>query len=581
MLTLAEITYRAWLYHPELDEDAKQSLEDIANQSEEIEECFYKDLEFGTAGLRGIMGMGTNRMNRYTVVRAATGFAQYIASLGEEARERGIAISYDSRHNSAEFARLSARVFCANKIKVRLSDELRPVPVLSFAIRHYDCVGGIVLTASHNPKIYNGFKAYGEGGAQIPVEVSDEVVKKINAIIDPITLYHNLPSEEECKASPYWISMGEELDQAYDEMAMGLLVNPEVVEQAKDLAIVYSPLHGTGNKPVSRLLAKMGFKNVSVVPEQALPDGDFPTAPYPNPEDPAAMQFGIDLAKEKLADILIATDPDADRMGVALRNKENEYVLLSGNEIGILLMEYLLSSLARKNRLPEHPMVVSTVVSSRLPERICEDYGVKLYRSLTGFKNIAEVIKARDDEGSEEVIFSYEESFGYLVGKGVRDKDGVTASMLMAEIAAYAAAHGETIFDRLQRIFEKYGFVAEKTVALKREGREGQELIKSAMKKIREEKHSFFQPLQAKVINDYLLQESWKADSAKVTALPLNKSDVLVYGLGGSDWFATRPSGTEPKLKVYLGASAPTQAEADEKLQTLEEIAAKRIEELL
>lgn len=578
-MTRAQKIYQEWLNNPQLPATDQAILKGLTGP--EIEEAFYQDLQFGTAGLRGILGLGSNRMNFYTVAQAAEGFARYLASQGAEVKQRGIAISYDSRHFSREFAELSARIFVNQGIRVRLSDELRPVPLLSFAIRHFNCAGGIMITASHNPKAYNGFKAYGEDGGQLPVEVSDRVSAEIQKITDPISLLQTIPSRAELETNPCWQTMGKDLDEAYDQVALAHAINPDLVAKHKDLSIIYSPLHGSGNKPVRRLLARLGFENISVVPEQELPDGDFPTAPYPNPEAREALELGIQLAEAKQADLLIATDPDADRLGLACRTRAGDFVVLSGNQIGCLLLDYILGGKKAQGSLPEHSFVVSTVVSSRLPDAICDYYGAKLYRTLTGFKNIAAVMQEHDDEGQEHFQFGYEESFGYLVGKFVRDKDAVSASLLVAEMAAAAAEAGETVYDRLQRIYQRHGYAAEHTISLVRDGIEGQERIKQAMQVIRSQKADFFAPLAVQKISDFANSQVLDLASGQESVLPQDKSDVLLYELRGSDWFATRPSGTEPKLKIYMGVTRADQAAAQEALTDLQDQVASKIESVL
>lgn len=578
-MTRAQKIYQEWLQNPQLDPEDRQQLQ--AMSAEEIEEAFYQDLQFGTAGLRGVLGLGTNRMNYYTVAQAAEGFARYLAGKGADVKKRGIAISYDSRHFSPEFAELAARIFVHHGIQVRLSDELRPVPLLSYAIRHFNCAGGIMITASHNPKAYNGFKAYGEDGGQLPVEVSDQVSAEIAQITDPIALYHSIPSRAILEKQPSWLMMGQDLDQAYDQVALAHTIRPDLVAKHRDLSIVYSPLHGAGNKPVRRLLAQLGFTNISVVPEQELPNGDFPTAPYPNPEAREALELGIQLAEEKKADLLIATDPDADRLGLACRTQTGDFVVLSGNRIGCLLLDYILGAKQAQGTLEANSFAVSTVVSSRLPDAICDYYGVKLYRTLTGYKNIATVIQDHDDEGQEHFQFAYEESFGYLVGKFVRDKDAVSAALLVGEMAAVAAEAGETVYDRLQRIYQRHGYAAEKTISLVREGMEGQERIKGAMQIVRASKAEFFAPLLAEKISDFASSEVLDLKTGQTTPLDQDKSDVLVYELAGGDWFATRPSGTEPKLKIYMGVTRSDQATAEKDLAKLEHIVADKIEEAL
>lgn len=580
-MTFAQKNYQKWLDNPALDEKTRQELREIGNLPEEIEERFYQELQFGTAGLRGILGAGSNRMNDYTVARAAEGFARVIAARGEEAKKRGIAISYDSRIFSDRFAELTAGIFCAKGIRVRLSDELRPVPLLSFAIRRYRCAGGVMITASHNPREYNGFKVYGEDGGQLPPADAALVAAEMEKIEDVPALLKQLREGADGRASEYLESMGRDLDDAYDEMALKLAVNREAAARHSDLEIIYTPLHGSGNKPVRRILSKLGMKNVTVVPEQELPDGTFPTCAYPNPEARAALEMGIALAEKRNADLLIATDPDADRTGIAVRTRDHDFVVLSGNEIGILLMDYILSAKRESQSLPERSFCVSTVVSSRLPNRICEHYGVQLYRSLTGFKFIAEVIARHDEEGDEHFQFGYEESFGYLAGTDVRDKDAVITSMLIAEMAAESADRGETLYERLQKLFMKFGYAAEQTISLVREGKAGLERIAAAMKAIREEKTSFFGKLPVRRIYDFKTLMSLDLSTGSTEKLDYAESNVLLYELDGLDWFACRPSGTEPKLKIYMGTYRDTPQSAKAALAELKQETADRIEKVL
>lgn len=578
----AQDMYQFWLNNPNLDEASKQELLAIADDKNEIEDRFYQELQFGTAGLRGVLGAGSNRMNDYTLARAAEGFARFFEKQGEDYMKRGIAVSFDSRHFSTEFAELTTRIFASHGIPVRLSDELRPVPFLSFAIRHFNCAGGVMITASHNPKKYNGFKVYGEDGGQLPPDGAAIVAAEMDKIKDPMALLKEVPALETLKAenAPI-ISMGDDLDQAYNEMVMKLAVNREAVKRHKDLSIIYTPLHGAGNKPVRRTLANLGFENVTVVPEQEKPNGDFPTCPYPNPEFREALEMGIALAEEKKADLLIATDPDADRTGVAVRTHDGDFVVLSGNQIGILLMDYVLDAKQRNGGIPDQSFCVTTVVSSRLPLRICENYGVDLYQVLTGFKFIAEQILIHDEEGDGHFQFGYEESFGYLAGTDVRDKDAVVSSMLIAEMAADSADHGETLYDRLEKLYKKYGYGAEKTLSLVREGKAGLEKIAEAMKEVRANKRSFFNKLPVRRILDYQELQILDVETGEITPIDYSRSNVLVFELEGLDWFACRPSGTEPKLKIYMGAYRADKAEAERELEALGKEAADRIIEVL
>ena len=436
----------------------------VLDDKTEIEDRFYQDLQFGTAGLRGVLGAGTNRMNVYTVGRAADGFARYIEELGEEACQRGIAISYDSRRFSPEFAALTARIFVGHGIRVYLSDELRPVPMLSYAIRHYNCVGGVMITASHNPKQYNGFKAYGEDGGQLPPEAAGVVSRYMAAETDLTGLLSRVISQEEAEKSDLYVVIGEELDRDYTDMLLSLSISQDAVKRHHDLKIIYTPLHGSGNKPVRRVLKELGFTNVLVVPEQEKPDPDFSTVAVPNPEVRSALQLAIDLAEREGADLVIATDPDADRTGVCVRTSDGDYQILTGNQIGLLLMDYILGAKKASGTLPEKSFVVTTIVSSKLTRAIARYYNVELYEVLTGFKFIAEQIKERDEEGDMHFQFGFEESFGYLAGRDVRDKDAVVASMLIGEMAALAADANETLYDRLLKLNEVYGYAAEATV---------------------------------------------------------------------------------------------------------------------
>ncbi len=580
-MTQAEKKYQEWINHPSLDHESREELKSIARDAQEIEERFYKEIQFGTAGLRGILGAGTNRMNMYTVARAAEAYARFLKKNFDLSENKGIAISYDSRNFSREFANLVARIFVARGLRVYLSDELRPVPMLSFAIRHYGLWGGIMVTASHNPKDYNGLKFYAGNGAQIAGDVSDEVAKEIQQVENPLALPGALPSLEEAKESDNWHVLGKELDDLYDAMILDQSLNPELVSRQKDLTIVYTPLNGSGNKPIRRILRKLGFNRVLLVPEQEEPDGNFPTVPYPNPEEPKALELGLALAKKEAADLLIATDPDADRLGVAVRDPEGDYVILSGNQIGILFMDYILSEKKAKKLLEDNSFVVSTVVSSRVPDCLAEEYGVDLYRTLTGFKNIAEVIEEKADKEGNFFQFAYEESFGYLAGRDVRDKDGVVAAMLMAEMAAVSASRGETLLQRLDHIYQKHGYAAEQTISLVREGKEGQERMQACMAKIRDEKDHFFAPLKIKKIYDYKEQIVFHLDKQTSEKIKLDKSNVLVFKLDELDWFATRPSGTEPKLKIYMGCSRKTKTEAEAALAEMAAIVAERIEKVL
>jgi phosphoglucomutase len=566
-MTRAQELYERWLDDPAFDEATRAELLAIRGDTAEIEDRFYMDLAFGTAGLRGILGAGTNRMNRYTVARAAAGFASYLAGFGEERRQRGIVISYDSRHFSREFAWQTARIFVGYDVRVRIVDEMRPVPMLSFAIRHFQAAGGVMITASHNPAKYNGFKAYGDDGAQLPPDAADVVSSSMDQITDLARI--TWPDEPTARATGLLSEIGPELDQAYTAMLLDLSIAGDAVSRHKGLKIVYTPLHGTGYKPVTRILRAVGFENILVVPEQAIPDPDFSTVAFPNPEERSALTMAINLAEKEGADLVIATDPDADRTGLCVRTRQGDYVVLSGNQIGQLLLEFILSSRQAAGTLPTNSFAITTIVSSKLTRRIAAAYGVTLFECLTGFKFIAELIKEHDEQGSMHFQFGFEESFGYLAGRDVRDKDAVVTSMLIAEMAAAASDMGQTLYDRLQALYERYGFAAEYTIAITLEGKEGIERIKAAMAALRRSKAGGFAAEPVLAVNDYLELERLDLASGQVAPLNLDRSDVLLYELSGIDWFCVRPSGTEPKLKIYFGIYRSSREAGEQELAAL------------
>lgn len=580
-ISRAQTVYQSWLENPALDAATLAELVAIADDTVEIEDRFYQDLQFGTAGLRGIMGAGTNRMNLYTVARAAEGFALHLKSLGEEACERGIAISYDSRNRSREFAELSAAVFITNGLRVYFSDELRPVPILSYAIRQHRCVGGIMMTASHNPKMYNGFKAYGEDGAQLGPEDADHVAEVMATVTNLTGVLQKTLSFEEATRSPLFHFMGAELDDMYDEMLLSLTLNGDLVRKHHDLPIVYSPLNGTGNKPVRRILKKHGFTNVQVVPEQELPDGNFPTTPTPNPELAETLELAIAQAKRTGAVLVLATDPDADRVGVAVRTKDDSFVLLTGNEIGLLLMDYVLGTKDARGELSDGSFCVSTVVSSRLTEAISERYGTGLHLSLTGFRHIAGEIHKHGDVAGGSFEFGYEESFGYLIGKDVRDKDAVVSCLMIAEIAAVVTEEGETIVDRVEKMYRTYGFAAENTISIFREGKVGQEKIARAMNGLREKPLEAFDALGIRTLSDFKRGEVLNFATGEKDSLDFPESNVLLYQLDGHDFMCVRPSGTEPKIKVYFGCYGNDRDDVEARQKEYEQIVLDRVNVLL
>lgn len=582
-MTHAEKVYLSWLDDPRFSPETREELLAIQDNKEEIEERFYQDLKFGTAGLRGILGTGTNRMNFYTVGRAATAYAREIAAQ-QEGKSKGIVISYDCRNFSREFAELAAGIFVKHGVKIYFSTELRPVPILSFAIRHFGCAGGIMITASHNPAVYNGFKVYGADGGQLPPEEADAVAAVMTDITDLPAAVADALEFEEAANSELFNWMGDDIDQAYSDYLMTLSLDRGATKKSKHLPIVYTPLHGSGNKPVRRQLEKLGFSNVSIVPEQELPDGNFPTVELPNPELPEAMQMAINLARSIEASLVLATDPDADRTGVVVRQRDGEYKILTGNEIGLLLMDYILGAKAAAGTLPKNAFCVTTVVSSRLTRTIAEHYGVDLHMTFTGFKYIAEVIAEYADTGLAEFQFGFEESFGYLAGDKVRDKDAVVACMLLAEMTAAAAVEGQTLSDRLDSLYERYGNQAEATVSIYREGKAGQEKISAAMDALRRDKAKGIPGAAVREVLDYDSGTGLDLQSKTKTKAPLKGSNVLMYeleGPSGMDWMCVRPSGTEPKIKVYYGIYDEDKDVSEQRLADVEQKTLAYINSLL
>ncbi len=560
--------YELWSEDPYFSEQTRSELAAIREDDAEIFDRFYQNLSFGTAGLRGVLGAGTNRMNEYTVAQAAEGFARYLDTLGEEAKNRGVAICFDSRHRSEEFAHMSASILAAHGIRSYLMDELRPVPMLSYTVRYFNCIGGIMVTASHNPAKYNGYKVYGEDGGQLPPDAADLVAAEMAKITD----YRTLRWEDlEDAASTGLISMvGPEIDDSYLAYLKDISISSDAVSRHKDMKIVYTPLHGAGNKPVRRILKEIGFENVLVVPEQEKPDGAFPTVSFPNPEERSALQLAIDLAAKEEADLVIATDPDSDRTGLAVRMPSGDFEVMTGNQIGLLLMDYILSEKKNRGNLPDKSFVVTTIVSSRLVKKIAEAFGVDMFITLTGFKFIAEQIKLHDEDGDMHFQFGYEESFGYLAGTKVRDKDAVVASMLLAELAAVCADSGETLYDRMQTLYQTYGYAAEKTISVYSEGAEGQAKIAKAMEALRKDKSPEIAGIKVQYIRDYETKERLNTQTGETDAIDIAKSNVLLYELNEMDWMCVRPSGTEPKIKIYFGCYAPTSEAAQKELESVE-----------
>jgi phosphoglucomutase len=559
--------YEYWCTSETFDDATRQELQKIKDDENEIKERFYKDLEFGTAGLRGVIGAGTNRMNKYTVTKATQGLANYILKTGKQ--DKGVAIGFDSRHFSPEFSMWAALCLNANGIKTYRFDTLRPTPVLSFAVRELGCVAGIVVTASHNPPEYNGYKVYWEDGAQIVPPVDGEIIAEVNAITDYSTI--KMMDLEEAKEKGLYNVISEDLDNKYIETLKKLVLNPDVIKNnAKDLKIVYTPLHGTGNIPVQTILKELGFENVYVVPEQEKPDGNFPTVSYPNPEDPKAFALALDLAKKVDADVILANDPDADRLGVFVKNNNTkEYEMFTGNMSALFIAEYELSQKREKGLLPENGAIITTIVSSDLTKAMAKEYNLKLYEVLTGFKWIGEKIKQFEQSGSNEYVFGFEESYGCLIGTHARDKDGIVAVMATCEAAAYYKSKGISCVDQMENIYKKYGYYKEGQIALTFKGIEGAEKIKSIMDKLRSNPPMELAGLKVLEFRDYKENIIKNIQTGETTETGLPSSNVLYFDLENSSWCCVRPSGTEPKIKFYCGVCTNSKEESEKKLEEL------------
>ncbi|MCC5909635.1 MAG: phospho-sugar mutase [Clostridiaceae bacterium] len=548
--------YETWLFDPYFDDATRKEVQGIKGNEEEIEDRFYKDLEFGTGGLRGVIGAGTNRMNIYTVRRATQGLANYIKAQGEKALEKGVVIAYDSRHMSKEFTLEAALVLAGNDIKAYVFESLRPTPELSFAVRHLGAIAGIVVTASHNPPQYNGYKVYWEDGAQIATQLAKEITEEIQLVNDFYKI--NTMEQQEAERSGLLKSIGEEIDNLYIEAVKTQSLRKDAIAQiGEDFKVVFTPLHGTANIPVRRVLKEIGFKKVLVVPQQELPDPNFSTVAYPNPEEKAAFKLAIDLAKEEDAQLIIGTDPDCDRVGAVVKNKAGEYVVLTGNQTGALLVEYMLSTLKERNALPQNATIVKTIVTSEMGASIAKHYGVDVFNTLTGFKYIGEKIKEYEASGEKTFLFGYEESYGYLAGTYARDKDAVVASMLICEMAAYYHTKGMTLYDGLLALYEKYGYYLEDLKSITLEGKAGMEKIQNTLNTFRENPPQAIGGYKVLALEDYKKQNK------------LPKADVLKFHLEGDAWLALRPSGTEPKLKFYCGVKANSLEASREKINKM------------
>lgn len=559
--------YNEWLENKDIDDETKKELLEIKDNEEEIKDRFYKDLEFGTAGLRGVVGAGTNRMNKYTVGKATQGLANYIVK--NNGQDKGVAIAYDCRNMSEEFSKLAALILNANGIKTYRFESLRPTPELSFTVRELNCISGIVITASHNPPKYNGYKVYWKDGAQISNPVDEGITNEVNSIKN----YSEIKeiTEEEAKQKELYNEIGKEIDDRYINYLKTMILNPEIVkEKAKELKIVYTPLCGTGKMLATRILNELGFDNVYVVKEQAEPNGNFPTLTYPNPEDPASFELALKLAKEVDSDIVVANDPDADRLGLHVKDTETgEYILFNGNMIGLTIADYLINQKREKGMLSKNSALIKTVVSSNMADRICKENNVAIFETLTGFKNIASKIREFEKNNSYECIMGYEESYGCLVGDKVRDKDGIAALMLLAEAAAYYKNKGLTLWDNMKEMYKKYGYYREGQISIVKEGADGASIIKNMMEKVRNNPPKYigkykvvrFKDYLTGEINDFVKEEKYKED--------LPKSNVLYFELENDFWCCMRPSGTEPKIKFYMGVVGENLNNAEELVKDL------------
>ncbi|MEH7381497.1 phospho-sugar mutase [Bacillus sp. JJ1533] len=565
--------YNQWLNMPGLDQEIKNALLEKKDNQKELEDCFYKNLEFGTGGMRGEIGPGTNRMNIYTVRKASAGLAAFIESFGEEAKRRGVVIAYDSRHKSPEFAMEAAKTLASQGIQTYVFDELRPTPELSYAVRHLNAFSGIVVTASHNPPEYNGYKVYGSDGGQLPPEAADTVIEKVNAIENELEL--NVGSEEDLKASGLIQIIGTEIDNAYTEKLKTISINPELSRVG--VKVVFTPLHGTANKPVRNGLKAFGYENVTVVKEQELPDPNFSTVKSPNPEEHAAFELAIKEGTKIDADILIGTDPDADRLGVAVKDDKGEYVVLTGNQTGAILLHYILSEKKKQGMLPENGVVLKTIVTSEIGREIAKSFGLDTIDTLTGFKFIGEKIKEYENTGDYKFQFGYEESYGYLIGDFVRDKDAVQAALLAVEVCAYYKNKGMTMYEGLMEIFEKYGYYREGLESLTLKGKEGAEQINNLLASFRSTPPIAVAGRKVTRIEDYKESVRTNVGEGQKEEIKLPKSNVLKYFLEDGSWFCLRPSGTEPKVKFYFGVKGNSLADSQNALNEISSDVMKQV----
>lgn len=554
--------YNEWMNNPYFDDETKQELKAIQNDKKEIEDRFYKELEFGTGGLRGVIGYGTNRINKYTVRKATFGLCNYILKkCKEDGQKRGVVIAYDSRHKSKEFCIEAAKTLAACGIKAYIYDSLRSTPQLSFSVRYLNCVAGIVITASHNPPEYNGYKVYWSDGGQVCPDIANKIIQEVNKIED----YSKIPTT---KLGDNLIQvLNKDIDKAFINEVKKQIINQDVIDRVGDkIKIIYTPIHGTGNIPVREVLKQSGFKNVEVVKEQELPDSNFSTVEYPNPEEKAVFEIAIEMAKESGADIILGTDPDCDRVGVVVKNNEGEYVVLNGNQVGSLLVDYVISNNKEKISNVVNPTIVKTIVTSELGAKIAKENGVDCIDTLTGFKFIGEKINEFEQNKDRTFVMGYEESYGYLVGTHARDKDGVVSSLLICEMAAYYYDKGMTLYEGLQEVYKKYGYYKEELKSITLKGIDGMKQIQNIMDYFRNSDIQTIADIKVVEVRDY---------KKGINDLP--KSDVLKFILEDESWIAIRPSGTEPKIKFYFGCNGENKELVDDKLEKIIEYILKRV----
>ncbi|MFD2683004.1 phospho-sugar mutase [Bacillus seohaeanensis] len=571
-------TWEKWDQFEELDTSLREALTSMKQDEKSLEDAFYKNLEFGTGGMRGEIGVGTNRMNVYTVRKASEGLARYIEEQGEEAKKRGVVIAYDSRHKSPEFAMEAAKTLASHQIQTYVFDELKPTPELSFALRYLHAFAGIVVTASHNPPEYNGYKVYGEDGAQLTPEIADIVIEKVNKVENELEL--KVKTEEELKTNGFIKIIGNEIDQTYLEHLLTISEKPQIAKEV-DLKIVFSPLHGTGKKMAEKGLKALGYESVHIVEEQAVPDPEFSTVKSPNPEDKAAFELAIRDGKEIDADILIATDPDADRLGVAVKGEDGEYILLTGNQTGAVLLDYILARKQEKETIPTNGRVFKTIVTSELGRKVAEHYGASVEDVLTGFKFIGEKIKNYEQSGEYQFLFGYEESYGYLIGDFARDKDAIQAVLMAAEAAAYYKNEGKTLWDALNDLYNRFGYYQEGLESLTLKGKEGSEQIQGILKNFRDDPLKEVAGIRVITSEDYQSSLSMDMITMEEKSIELPKSNVLKYHLEDGSWVCLRPSGTEPKIKFYFSVIGSTQQESDEKLSSLQQAIMGKVENMI